>query len=197
MSAPVSDSAKARSGELSPAHRRGRALDDLHRVHRLHALQAQQLDAVGGVDLDREAVEQRVEGAALLELQAGIRKANRRDLCLISLLPGARVAGVFTVNRFCAAPVQVCRDHLSRSDIRALVINTGIANAGTGEPGLVAARATCDRRGRRWALRPNRCCRSPPASSWSRCRSIASPPACPPAWPICDERTGPKRRRPS
>lgn len=47
------------------------------------------------------------------------------------------------MNRFCAAPVQVCRDHLSRSDIRALVINTGIANAGTGEPGLVAAHATC------------------------------------------------------
>ena len=84
-----------------------------------------------------------VAGVRLGIAQAGIRKANRRDLCLISLLPGARVAGVFTVNRFCAAPVQVCRDHLSRSDIRALVINTGIANAGTGEPGLVAARATC------------------------------------------------------
>ncbi|MDP3288140.1 MAG: bifunctional glutamate N-acetyltransferase/amino-acid acetyltransferase ArgJ [Methyloversatilis sp.] len=84
-----------------------------------------------------------VAGVRLGIAQAGIRKANRRDLCLISLVPGARVAGVFTVNRFCAAPVQVCRDHLSRSDIRALVINTGIANAGTGEPGLVAARATC------------------------------------------------------
>ncbi|MDP3871752.1 MAG: bifunctional glutamate N-acetyltransferase/amino-acid acetyltransferase ArgJ [Methyloversatilis sp.] len=84
-----------------------------------------------------------VAGVRLGIAQAGIRKANRRDLCLISLVPGARVAGVFTVNRFCAAPVQVCRDHLSRSDIRALVINTGIANAGTGEPGLVAAHATC------------------------------------------------------
>ncbi|OYW27056.1 MAG: bifunctional ornithine acetyltransferase/N-acetylglutamate synthase, partial [Methyloversatilis sp. 12-65-5] len=84
-----------------------------------------------------------VAGVRLGIAQAGIRKANRRDLCLISLVPGARVAGVFTVNRFCAAPVQVCRDHLSRSDIRALIINTGIANAGTGEPGLVAAHATC------------------------------------------------------
>ncbi len=84
-----------------------------------------------------------VAGVRLGIAQAGIRKANRRDLCLISLVPGARVAGVFTVNRFCAAPVQVCREHLSRSDTRALVINTGIANAGTGEPGLVAAHATC------------------------------------------------------
>jgi glutamate N-acetyltransferase/amino-acid N-acetyltransferase len=84
-----------------------------------------------------------VAGVRLGIAQAGIRKANRRDLCLISLVPGARVAGVFTANRFCAAPVQVCRDHLSRSDIRALVINTGIANAGTGESGLVAAHATC------------------------------------------------------
>ncbi len=83
-----------------------------------------------------------VAGVRLGIAQAGIRKANRRDLCLISLVPGARVAGVFTVNRFCAAPVQVCREHLSRSDTRALVINTGIANAGTGEPGLVAAHAT-------------------------------------------------------
>lgn len=84
-----------------------------------------------------------VPGVRLGIAQAGIRKANRRDLLLVELAPGSRVAGVFTRNRFCAAPVQVCRAHLSSGEIRALVINTGIANAGTGEPGLLAARATC------------------------------------------------------
>jgi len=84
-----------------------------------------------------------VAGVRLGTAEAGIRKANRRDLTLIELAAGSRVAGVFTQNRFCAAPVQVCRQHLAGHDIRALVINTGIANAGTGEPGLVVARATC------------------------------------------------------
>jgi glutamate N-acetyltransferase/amino-acid N-acetyltransferase len=84
-----------------------------------------------------------VAGVRLGTAEAGIRKANRRDLTLIELAPGSRVAGVFTQNRFCAAPVQVCQQHLAGHDIRALVINTGIANAGTGELGLVAARATC------------------------------------------------------
>ncbi len=84
-----------------------------------------------------------VAGVRLGIAEAGIRKVNRRDLTLIELAPGSRVAGVFTQNRFCAAPVQVCQQHLATHDIRALVINTGIANAGTGEPGLAAARATC------------------------------------------------------
>ena len=84
-----------------------------------------------------------VSGVALGIAQAGIRKANRRDLLLIRLDAGAAVAGVFTQNRFCAAPVIVCREHLEGSGIRALVVNTGIANAGTGEPGMQAARATC------------------------------------------------------
>ena len=84
-----------------------------------------------------------VAGVALGIAQAGIRKANRRDLLLIRLDAGAAVAGVFTQNRFCAAPVLVCRTHLAMGGIRALVVNTGIANAGTGEPGLAAARATC------------------------------------------------------
>ncbi len=84
-----------------------------------------------------------VAGVRLGIAEAGIRKANRRDLTLIELAAGSRVAGVFTQNRFCAAPVQVCQQHLAGHDIRALLINTGIANAGTGEPGLVAARATC------------------------------------------------------
>ncbi|HEX8962874.1 MAG TPA: bifunctional glutamate N-acetyltransferase/amino-acid acetyltransferase ArgJ [Rhodocyclaceae bacterium] len=84
-----------------------------------------------------------VAGVRLGVAEAGIRKANRRDLTLIELAPGGTVAGVFTQNRFCAAPVQVCKAHLAKHDIRALVINTGIANAGTGEPGLAASNATC------------------------------------------------------
>jgi glutamate N-acetyltransferase/amino-acid N-acetyltransferase len=84
-----------------------------------------------------------IAGLRLGTAEAGIRKANRRDLTLIDLAAGSHVAGVFTQNRFCAAPVQICRQHLAAGEIRALVINTGIANAGTGEAGLQAARLTC------------------------------------------------------
>jgi glutamate N-acetyltransferase/amino-acid N-acetyltransferase len=84
-----------------------------------------------------------IAGVRLGVTEANIRKADRRDLTLIELAAGSRVAGVFTQNRFCAAPVQVCKQHLAGNEIRALVINTGIANAGTGEPGLQAARLTC------------------------------------------------------
>jgi len=84
-----------------------------------------------------------VAGVRLGVAEAGIRKANRRDLTVIELAPGSRVAGVFTKNRFCAAPVHVCRAHLKNEGIRALVINTGIANAGTGEPGMETARQSC------------------------------------------------------
>jgi len=84
-----------------------------------------------------------VAGVRLGTAEAGIRKANRRDLTVIELAPGSRVAGVFTKNRFCAAPVHVCREHLKSEGIRALVINTGIANAGTGEPGMETARQSC------------------------------------------------------
>ena len=76
--------------------------------------------------------------------EAGIRKANRKDLSVLLLDAGASVGGVFTQNRFCAAPVQLCRAHLAGgAGIRALVVNTGNANAGTGEDGLARARATC------------------------------------------------------
>ena len=86
-----------------------------------------------------------VAGVRLGTAEAGIRKINRRDLTLLVLDAGCTVAGVFTQNRFCAAPVQLCREHLaSGNGIRALVINTGIANAGTGEPGRQAAQATCE-----------------------------------------------------
>ena len=77
--------------------------------------------------------------------EAGVRKAHRKDLSVLLLDEGSTVAGVFTQNRFCAAPVQVCREHLQAGQgIRALVINTGNANAGTGAPGLAHARQTCD-----------------------------------------------------
>ena len=86
-----------------------------------------------------------VAGVQLGVTEAGIRKLNRRDLTLIALDEGCTVAGVFTTNRFCAAPVQVCQTHLSDKStaIRALVINTGVANAGTGATGLLAAQETC------------------------------------------------------
>jgi glutamate N-acetyltransferase/amino-acid N-acetyltransferase len=84
-----------------------------------------------------------VAGVRIGVAEAGIRKANRKDLTVFLLDEGAAVGGVFTQNRFCAAPVQVCREHLLRGDIRAIVVNTGNANAGTGEEGLARARATC------------------------------------------------------
>ncbi|HRD92243.1 MAG TPA: bifunctional glutamate N-acetyltransferase/amino-acid acetyltransferase ArgJ [Accumulibacter sp.] len=90
-----------------------------------------------------------VAGVRLGVAEAGIRKLDRRDLAVLALVPGCRVAGVFTANRFCAAPVLVCRRHLEiGSDLRALVINTGIANAGTGEQGWQAATETCAAVGR-------------------------------------------------
>ncbi|HUF82439.1 MAG TPA: bifunctional glutamate N-acetyltransferase/amino-acid acetyltransferase ArgJ [Burkholderiales bacterium] len=88
-----------------------------------------------------------VKGIRLGTAEAGIRKAHRRDLLVMALEKGARVAGVFTQNRFCAAPVVVARQHLTMVDpeasIRALVVNTGNANAGTGKQGISAARQTC------------------------------------------------------
>ncbi|MFZ2267373.1 MAG: bifunctional glutamate N-acetyltransferase/amino-acid acetyltransferase ArgJ [Azonexus sp.] len=86
-----------------------------------------------------------VAGIRLGVAEAEIRKKNRRDLTLVVLDTGCTVAGVFTQNRFCAAPVQLCRKHLAGGkEIRALIINTGIANAGTGEPGRLAAQESCE-----------------------------------------------------
>jgi glutamate N-acetyltransferase/amino-acid N-acetyltransferase len=86
-----------------------------------------------------------IAGVELGISQAGVRKANRDDLTILLLAPTASVAGVFTRNRFCAAPVTVCLEHLAQhTPIRALVINTGNANAGTGDSGLAAARLTCE-----------------------------------------------------
>ena len=85
-----------------------------------------------------------VAGVRIGVTEAGVRKANRKDLTVFLLDEGTTVAGVFTQNRFCAAPVQVGREHLAAGlGIRAMVINTGNANAGTGAAGLANARATC------------------------------------------------------
>src|SRR5258706_3627972 len=96
----------------------------------LTATAPEQLLAVAGVELGWD--------------EASIRKPGRKDLLLIRVSDGAGVAGVFTQNRFCAAPVQVCRAHLAAGKkIRALIVNTGNANAGTGDSGLAHARETC------------------------------------------------------
>ncbi|KMY86747.1 Glutamate N-acetyltransferase / N-acetylglutamate synthase [Candidatus Paraburkholderia calva] len=89
-----------------------------------------------------------VAGVTLGWAEAHICKPNRKDVLVIRVDEGATVAGVFTQNRFCAAPVTVCREHLAAASqggrgIRALVVNTGNANAGTGEPGMVVAKETC------------------------------------------------------
>ncbi len=85
-----------------------------------------------------------VAGVFLGTAEAGIKRANRKDVLIIKLDEGATVAGVFTTNRFCAAPVKVALEHLAANKgIRALLVNTGNANAGTGEQGMAAARTTC------------------------------------------------------
>jgi glutamate N-acetyltransferase / amino-acid N-acetyltransferase len=101
-----------------------------------------------------------VAGVTLGWAEAHIRKPNRKDVLVISLDEGATVSGVFTENRFCAAPVTVCRTHLDMvragsPGIRALVINTGNANAGTGEPGMQAAKETCEELARLLSLEPS------------------------------------------
>ena len=99
-----------------------------------------------------------VKGFQMGIAEAGIKKANRKDLLVMTLAPGSQVAGVFTLNRFCAAPVQVCREHLacdgSKGEIRALVVNTGNANAGTGERGMQDALTTCAELAKELQLNP-------------------------------------------
>ena len=85
-----------------------------------------------------------IAGVRIGVTEAGVRKVGRKDLTVVLLEDGASVAGVFTTNRFCAAPVQICRQHLDgRQSIRAMLINTGNANAGTGADGLAKAHSTC------------------------------------------------------
>lgn len=86
-----------------------------------------------------------VKGVQLGFAKAHVRKPNRKDVLVVTLAPNSKVAGVFTQNRFCAAPVTVCKDNLDQqSGIRALLVNTGCANAGTGESGLNDAKKTCE-----------------------------------------------------
>ena len=85
-----------------------------------------------------------VAGISLGIAEAGIKRPNRKDLLVMQICPGAQVAGVFTTNRFCAAPVIVAREHLAKDQgIRALLVNTGNANAGNGEQGMQDARTSC------------------------------------------------------
>jgi glutamate N-acetyltransferase/amino-acid N-acetyltransferase len=98
------------------------------------------------VNLDPPRADQllSISGVRLGIAKAHVRKPGRKDLLLVELAEGSRVGAVFTRNRFAAAPVQVCREHLAGElPIRAVLVNTGVANAGTGEPGLADARATC------------------------------------------------------
>ncbi len=84
-----------------------------------------------------------VKGVKCTAVSAGIKKVGRRDVVLFELAEGSSVAGVFTKNAFCAAPVTLCKEHLAKAEIRFLVINSGNANACTGEQGLLDAKATC------------------------------------------------------
>ncbi len=96
-----------------------------------------------------------VAGVRLGVAEAGIRKAGRKDLTVMLLDEGASIGGVFTQNRFCAAPVQICRQHLQAgAAVRAIVVNTGNANAGTGDDGLARARRSCQALAGLLQLRP-------------------------------------------
>ncbi|MEY3743090.1 MAG: hypothetical protein RLZZ541_145 [Pseudomonadota bacterium] len=97
-----------------------------------------------------------VRGVKLGFSEAHIRKPNRKDVLVMTLVEGSNVAGVFTLNQFCAAPVILCKDFIAqKSGIRALLVNTGCANAGTGEDGLNRARQTCDALGNLLNLQAN------------------------------------------
>ena len=85
-----------------------------------------------------------IKGISLGIAKAHIKKPNRKDLLLVTIAEGSKVSGVFTQNAFCAAPVLLCKEHLKNSaGIRALIVNTGCANAGTGEDGIFKAKETC------------------------------------------------------
>ncbi len=101
-----------------------------------------------------------IAGVRIGVAEAGVRKANRKDLTVVLIDEGASVSGVFTQNRFCAAPVQICREHLAQAGaasgpgIRAMLINTGNANAGTGAEGLARACSTCMALAKRLDVKP-------------------------------------------
>jgi glutamate N-acetyltransferase/amino-acid N-acetyltransferase len=97
-----------------------------------------------------------VRGVKLGFAEAHVRKPNRKDVLVMTLAEGSKVAGVFTLNQFCAAPVILCRDFLAQNEgIRALLVNTGCANAGTGDDGLNRAKQTCEALGKLLNLQVN------------------------------------------
>lgn len=97
-----------------------------------------------------------VKGVQLGYAEAYVRKPNRKDVLVITLPEHSRVAGVFTLNRFCAAPVILCKDFLAQqAGIRALLVNTGCANAGTGKDGLERAKQSCEALGDLLGLQAN------------------------------------------
>ena len=97
-----------------------------------------------------------VRGVKLGFSEAHVRKPNRKDVLVMTLAEGSSVAGVFTLNQFCAAPVILCKEFLSqKSGIRALLVNTGCANAGTGEDGLNRAKQSCEALGELLNLQAN------------------------------------------
>ncbi|MEC9482667.1 MAG: bifunctional ornithine acetyltransferase/N-acetylglutamate synthase, partial [Halomonas sp.] len=95
-----------------------------------------------------------IDGVRLGSAKAGIKKPDRRDLVVIEVAEGSRVAGTFTRNAFCAAPVHVARRHLAAGAPRYLLINTGNANAGTGETGLRDAETCCQALAERGGVSP-------------------------------------------
>jgi glutamate N-acetyltransferase / amino-acid N-acetyltransferase len=96
-----------------------------------------------------------IPGLTLGFAEAGIKRPNRKDVLVMRLAPGSAVAGVFTQNRFCAAPVQLCKQHLLEGNpIEALIVNTGNANAGTGDEGLRRAFQTCEVLAKSFGLSP-------------------------------------------
>ncbi len=97
-----------------------------------------------------------VSGIELGFAKAHVRKPDRKDVLVMKLAEGTTVAGVFTLNRFCAAPVTVCKEHLAANNgIRAILVNTGCANAGTGEDGLTRAKQSCDALAKSLNIQPN------------------------------------------
>ena len=119
-----------------------------------------------------------VKGVQLGFAEANIRKQNRKDLLVIQLDEGSKVAGVFTKNQFCAAPVTLCKQHLLESKvIRALVVNTGNANAGTGESGMQHAVKTCEALANLLNLAPNQILPFSTGVVASNCPIICAPDA--------------------
>jgi len=97
-----------------------------------------------------------IPGVRIGVVEAGVRKQGRKDVCVFLLDAGSSVGGVFTTNRFCAAPVQICQTNLAQgTEIRALLVNTGNANAGTGADGLERAHATCQALAQRLQVEPS------------------------------------------